>query len=1024
MCIANGAVQLTSLLVPSGATGTWAGPGVRPDGLLTPSDGDGVTRVTFVPSGGCYTAADYSFELVAVAPLVVGTPRYTCAPDGLTYDASLDLTFGQNNGRIVSTLGTIAGSVLTIAGLASGASASGVVDDATSCASPVTVTLEHTCGSTPACTTDAGTLSGGPYVVCTGEQVVFPAVTGAVLDGDDVLIYVLDADQDPTNGVLATAASPLFDEPAGANGRLLYVYARAGNGDGSGGIATDDDCADASTSVRVRWITALVAASSNVVCEPDNAAFRVTIQLEGGERPYAASGTTGGRFSADGATFISDLIPSGGTSDIRLASAGGRCNEVVVAQTRDCSPACDLPDPGSFAASPAFLCGGGTSRVGYKDDAELGPDDLQEFRVYADAARTMLLGRFASLPIDFTTLGTGTTVYVTSYAGRDDGSGGIDASCAAESTPKAVELREAIVSRFDTIVCPIEPFVYLGLRFDVDRPSATFIWEGVDGACDTTLLIRVTFSEGGQLFERGDTLCASETIRIGGRLFDASNPRASFSVGQGACEDRYEVDLVFLPEPTALINQTLCRGDVIVIGNQTFDESRPTGTATVQAANGCDSVVTVRLAFEDRPVVTLTGDPTFCNPDAVAFTLNNASDRAVSGTVTLNDGTTSTLTLAPGSNPVSYPAVRDFTFRIEGLQATTGSCVDPDNSSLAYRPRVSLLAPSIDEPLSGGFRSCEGSAVPSIGVAPTGGVGPFSYLWSRGDTTQSIRDVGLGDYTVTVTDRLGCTAETAVSVTEADTLSYTVTTVDPTCAGGLGSLSISLDELPPGVRYRFDLPGVRPLVTPDLAFDSVRAGRYVFQLIQDNGCDQSTFITLAEPELINWIKPDSIEVRLGDSIQLRVRVEPEQRVLWTPSAILSCDTCALTMAGPLADTEVTVAVTDASGCVSVDRVQLVLLPAIDIFIPSAFSPNSDGVNDELLPLVGPEVARVLGFQVFDRWGEAVHRAFDFAPGDPRAAWDGRFKGREMDPAVFVVYTEVELVTGERRAATGDVTLLR
>jgi gliding motility-associated-like protein len=95
-----------------------------------------------------------------------------------------------------------------------------------------------------------------------------------------------------------------------------------------------------------------------------------------------------------------------------------------------------------------------------------------------------------------------------------------------------------------------------------------------------------------------------------------------------------------------------------------------------------------------------------------------------------------------------------------------------------------------------------------------------------------------------------------------------------------------------------------------------------------------------------------------------------------------------------------------------------------MFVPNAFSPNGDGVNDVITVFGSTDVKRVEEFMIFDRWGEMVHMASGFAPGDMNAAWDGMFKGKKMNPAVFVYYAKVTLITGETIVRKGDITLIR
>jgi gliding motility-associated-like protein len=90
----------------------------------------------------------------------------------------------------------------------------------------------------------------------------------------------------------------------------------------------------------------------------------------------------------------------------------------------------------------------------------------------------------------------------------------------------------------------------------------------------------------------------------------------------------------------------------------------------------------------------------------------------------------------------------------------------------------------------------------------------------------------------------------------------------------------------------------------------------------------------------------------------------------------------------------------------------------DWYIPNAFSPNGDGVNDQFL-VFGPEIQDGT-LTVYDRWGEQV-----FQTGEPLSnGWDGTFRGDPMNPAVFVWILNIDNGNGSPLIEQGEVTLMR
>ena len=89
----------------------------------------------------------------------------------------------------------------------------------------------------------------------------------------------------------------------------------------------------------------------------------------------------------------------------------------------------------------------------------------------------------------------------------------------------------------------------------------------------------------------------------------------------------------------------------------------------------------------------------------------------------------------------------------------------------------------------------------------------------------------------------------------------------------------------------------------------------------------------------------------------------------------------------------------------------------NIFIPNAFSPNGDGENDVLY--VRGSTITSFDFAVFDRWGEKVFETTDLNVG-----WDGTYKGKLAEPAVFVYYLNAVCGPGQTYFEKGNVTVIR
>lgn len=142
--------------------------------------------------------------------------------------------------------------------------------------------------------------------------------------------------------------------------------------------------------------------------------------------------------------------------------------------------------------------------------------------------------------------------------------------------------------------------------------------------------------------------------------------------------------------------------------------------------------------------------------------------------------------------------------------------------------------------------------------------------------------------------------------------------------------------------------------------------------------------------------------------------EPVTEDMTTPNA-------ANTIVAPLQDMVYTVAVTDTFGCVMSDTVFIKVNELICddpyIFIPNAFSPNGDGLNDVLY--VRSRILESFYFAVYSRWGQKVFETTRFDEG-----WDGTFQGQPCQNGVYDFYFKGICVGGQTNEIKGNVMLIR
>jgi gliding motility-associated-like protein len=140
---------------------------------------------------------------------------------------------------------------------------------------------------------------------------------------------------------------------------------------------------------------------------------------------------------------------------------------------------------------------------------------------------------------------------------------------------------------------------------------------------------------------------------------------------------------------------------------------------------------------------------------------------------------------------------------------------------------------------------------------------------------------------------------------------------------------------------------------------------------------------------------------------------------WSPSNGLSCADCPNPQATPLQTTTYVLTVINEFGCQQSDSV-IIRVGCNDdvVFIPNAFSPNEDGLN-ELFYVRSNGIREVEYIRVFDRWGKLLFETNSLANG-----WDGKFNGKPVNPGVYVYTLKATCSNGQPILMQGNVTVVK
>lgn len=202
------------------------------------------------------------------------------------------------------------------------------------------------------------------------------------------------------------------------------------------------------------------------------------------------------------------------------------------------------------------------------------------------------------------------------------------------------------------------------------------------------------------------------------------------------------------------------------------------------------------------------------------------------------------------------------------------------------------------------------------------------------------------------------------------------------------------------------------ILNPKLATPGLHLINYTFS--STNGCAASANqqIVIYPQPTVN-AGPDRMILSGGFTTLTATASGNNLQFKWTPDSSISDTKILSPTVSPLHDIVYNLKVISTDGCIANDQVTVSVLP--DIFIPSAFSPNGDGINDTWrIPFLDSYPGAKL--QVFNRYGEMV-----YLYGTNVTAWDGKYKGKSLPSGT---YTWMLQPGAGKRLMHGTVTIVR
>jgi gliding motility-associated-like protein len=231
-----------------------------------------------------------------------------------------------------------------------------------------------------------------------------------------------------------------------------------------------------------------------------------------------------------------------------------------------------------------------------------------------------------------------------------------------------------------------------------------------------------------------------------------------------------------------------------------------------------------------------------------------------------------------------------------------------------------------------------------------------------------------------------------------------------------------------GIQYQWSPPTY--LSNPGVSNPIVNipvAGTYLFTLnVSGNGCgallkDTVSVIILPEAKISAG---NDTSIAINQPLQLNAIDKSNSgfvNYVWSPSFGLNNSL----IKNPVASLSTIsngitfrITATTSNGCIDNDEITIKVFKSADIYVPTAFTPNHDGLNDFAVVIpVGIKELRY--FRIFNRWGALVFETKDASKG-----WDGKYNGQGQDSFVFVWMAEGVDYNGNVISRKGTVTIIR
>lgn len=447
--------------------------------------------------------------------------------------------------------------------------------------------------------------------------------------------------------------------------------------------------------------------------------------------------------------------------------------------------------------------------------------------------------------------------------------------------------------------------------------------------------------------------------------------------------------------------------DTSIIRNPNFTYSQTgtyTATLIVSSSKGCIDTITRAVTIVDKPLLTVTNDTLMCSADNIQLSAASNNGGSVIWSPNYNINNVNSFT------PIVSP---DVTTTYFVSYADNFGCRNSDSVKVSVVDTVSLQ-------IGNDTTICrtDGIALPIISNA-------LRYVWTPAGTLDNptvkspIATPTALFTTYYVRGNIGtCFDRDSITI---KTIPYPVARAgrDTTiCFGTPAFLQAT------GGSFYSWAPATylnnSNIASPTVINSPAGITNYTVTVRDTLGCPKpvTDVVQLTVDQIIADAGPRDTAIVAGQTLQLNATGGSIYE--WTPvTQWLNNPNIFNPVSRPLSDIEYIVRVSNAIGCSDTDSILVkfyTVLPGF--FVPSAFSPNGDGLNEVIKPLaLGLKAVEL--FQVYNRWGQQVFSTTQIGEG-----WNGKYKGIPQEAGSYVWYATGKDYANRKLEKKGTVILIR